>query len=482
MRIWVFLSFLLFAHLAVKAQETSLIHSKTVFDSFENPVNTAFVPEVSNKYAISFLLSSFSAQLRFKGDIEPSLKAFIFNRDSIKGGPLLRKNSQNELRGNINYYLAMFKLFKSIDYQREIGASIQFRNIGDAFVPNSTFAFLDSYKNFNSPYADVFNSKAINQSFWQFGITYRENYNDKLAFGAKLSFLSGTTYHQINIKESAISPLSKGYEAYFNGSYQSNLGTDSVKIKNLLPNLRNPGLAITLGSSYAFKNGIYVTAHLKDLGFIRWNKNAISSTFSDTLTPTKIDVLIPNGNIRTELNKMIANGAILGKFNSLLPAHLQIAASREFGFYKPVFVATQYFDGRSTELALVNNLRTGVFNFALNAHYEKPDGLQFGGLVMLQSLTTEMYLGSEKLLPSYYFTKGFISKDGNIGRSPTQMNIFMGLNIKFGRKVQSDGMADFIDGLNDAETGFVYRLTNKERKALRKEASRNGKNTNKRKN
>jgi hypothetical protein len=60
------------------------------------------------------------------------------------------------------------------------------------------------------------------------------------------------------------------------------------------------------------------------------------------------------------------------------------------------------------------------------------------------------------------------------------MNIFMGLNIKFGRKVQSDGMADFIDGLNDEETGFVYRLTNKERKAVRREASKNSKKTKRR--
>jgi hypothetical protein len=482
MRIWVLLSFILLAHFVVKAQETSLIHSKTVFDSFENPVNTAFTPEVSNKYAVSFLFSSFSTQLRMKGDIEPSLKAFIFNRDTIKGAPLLGRNNLNQLSGNLNYYLAMFKLFRSIDYQREIGVSIQFRNIGDAQIPNSTFAFLDSYKNFNSPYADVFNSTALNQSFWQFGLTYREDYNEKLAFGAKLSFLSGATYHQIDIRESSIKPLTKGYEAYFNGTYRSNLGTDSVKISHLLPNLRNPGLALTLGSSYKFKNKIYLTAHLKDLGFIRWNKNAVSSTFSDTLTPTKIDTLVPNGNIRTNLNRMITSEASLGKFTSFLPAHLQIAASRNFGFYKPVFVATQYFDGRSTQVAWVNNFKTGSFNFTINTTYEKQNGLQIGALVMLQSVNTELYLGSERLLPSYYFTKGLISKNSNIGRSPTQMNIFMGLNIKFGRKVQSDGMADFIDGLNDAETGFVYRLSSKERKAVRKEAAKNSKKANKRRN
>ncbi len=480
MRIWVLISFMILAHFAVKAQETSLIHSKTVFDSFENPVNTAFTPDVSKKFAVSFLFSSFSTQLRFKGDIEPSLKAYIFNRDTIKGSAILGANNLNHLSGNLNYYLAMFKLFKSIKYQKEIGASIQFRSIGDAQIPNATFAFLESYKNFTNPYADVFNSTTFNQSFWQFGLTYRENYNNKLAFGAKLSFLSGTTYHQINIQESGIQPLTKGYEAYFNGSYRSNLGVDTIKIKNLLPNFKNPGLAITLGSSYKFKNGIYVTAHLKDLGFIRWNKNAVYSTFRDTLTPTKIDEIKPNGNIRAQFSEMIAKNASLGKFNSFLPAHLQIAASRNFGFYKPVFVATQYFDSQSTQLVFVNNFKTGSFNFTLNTMYDKPNGLQLGALVMLQSLTTELYLGSERLLPSYYFTKGFITKNGNIGKSPTQMNIFMGLNIKFGRKVQSDGMADFIDGLNDEETGFVYRLTNKERKAVRREASKNSKKTKRR--
>ncbi|WP_304066049.1 DUF5723 family protein [Pedobacter glucosidilyticus] len=482
MRIWVFISFISLTCLAAKAQETSLIHSKTVFDSFENPVNTAFTPELSSKYAVSFLFPSFGAQLRFKGDIETSLKSYIFNRDSIKGGPLLAANNQNQLSGDINAYLAMFKLFKSLTYQREIGASIQFRNIGQTQLPNALFAFLDSYENFNDPFPGVFNSNTLNQSFWQFGLTYRENYNKKLAFGAKLSFLSGTTYHKINIQESAITPLDDGYEAYFNGTYRSNLGADTIKIKNLLPNFKNPGLALTLGSSYTFKNGIYVTAHLKDLGFIRWHKNAVYSTFSDTLVPTKIKEIKPNGNIRTELSEMIVRNASLEKFNSFLPAHIQIAASRNFGFYKSVFVATQYIDGRSTQLALLNNFKKGAFNIAINTTYEKPDGLQIGGLLMLQSISTEFYLGSEKLLPSYYFTKGLISKDGNIGKSPTQMNVFMGLNIKFGRKVQSDGMADFVDGLNDEETGFVYRLSNKERRSIRKEAARNSKKAGKRRN
>ncbi len=44
------------------------------------------------------------------------------------------------------------------------------------------------------------------------------------------------------------------------------------------------------------------------------------------------------------------------------------------------------------------------------------------------------------------------------------------LNVKFGRMMQSIGNADEITGLNDKETGFVVRLSKKDKRAAQKKA------------
>ena len=95
--------------------------------------------------------------------------------------------------------------------------------------------------------------------------------------------------------------------------------------------------------------------------------------------------------------------------------------------------------------------------------------MNFGTQLMIKSPNAEFYLGSEQLFPSYYFAKGYLKKDENIGKNNPKANVYFGLNVKFGEKMQDIGPADYIPGLNDKETGFVVRLSNKERKRLQKQ-------------
>src|SRR5690606_21775659 len=102
----------------VKAQQSSLVHSGTLYDSFENPVQTAFTKEKSNKYAINLLLPSFGGNLKFKGDAENQLKNLIYG-NKIEGTGIAGVNNYNDISASLNLYLLMFKIYHTADYSRE---------------------------------------------------------------------------------------------------------------------------------------------------------------------------------------------------------------------------------------------------------------------------------------------------------------------------------------------------------------------------
>src|SRR5690606_12222377 len=115
----------------------------------------------------------------------------------------LRTGKINTAHENTNIYLLTFRIFKSYKWQKELGFSWQLRSDAHIDYTNETLAILDTYKRFdNNPYDDVFNNDGYAQSYHQFSMTYRENYNKRLAFGVKLSLLSGIIYNKLNISDS----------------------------------------------------------------------------------------------------------------------------------------------------------------------------------------------------------------------------------------------------------------------------------------
>ncbi|MNE38622.1 hypothetical protein D3C80_1325270 [compost metagenome] len=91
-----------------------------------------------------------------------------------------------------------------------MGFAWQVRTDAHVNYTNETLAILDDYRRFqpyeNEDFTNAFNNKGYAQSYHQFSFTYRENYNKRLAFGAKISLLSGITYNKLNIVESYFNP------------------------------------------------------------------------------------------------------------------------------------------------------------------------------------------------------------------------------------------------------------------------------------
>jgi hypothetical protein len=452
----------------LRSQDVSLLHSGTLYNSLENPVESSFTNEYSRKYASNLFFPSFNGTFRLKGQIETAVKDIVYNNKAETSFFINSEDGFNKLDVNINSYLLQFKIFQTVNYKREIGFGIQFRNEGFSNINNKSIAFLNKRSDFGQGnYTNLFNNQLENQSFWQYSVTYRENYNDRLAFGVKLSLLSGAAYSKGIVSSSNLNVEGVNYNVGLNGNYISSFGLEKPELNTFKPTLRNLGSAITLGTSYILKNGMYVTGHLKDLGFIRWNDNTDHYLFNENFLIDYLDRESPNKTLYNNLTEVLNENTHKAKSTSYLYPKVEIAISKVYDQYHPVLAFNKYITRDEWKLAFLNNFNYRRLNFGINAIYESVTGLNFGTLFMVKSYNTEFYIGTEKLFSLYYLAKGYSNKDAQIGKSPTQMNAFFGLNIKFGKEMQSPSNADFIGGLNDKETGYISRMHKKDKRATK---------------
>lgn len=452
------------------AQNISLTHSGTQYDSFENPVQQSFQKDLSRKYAVT-LFPHLNGFVSFDGDGETAFKKMLFTRSlSATSIGNLGQGKTNQLNLSTNSYLVNYRIFVTRDYNREMGFSLQLRNDGSMDVTNETIAMLDNFNKFTSSlYQDPFNSNAKNQSFWQLGLTYRENYNERWAFGAKASLLNGLTYNHVNITSSQLTQNQNStYDVKLVGTYFSNFGLNKLDINRLIPNLKNIGAAISLASSYQMPSGYYLTINLKDLGFIHWGKSTSNYSFD-----SDINVANPNNpnsmaQVFDELKEDAQANEVQKSFYSKINTKVEFAASKEFGFYKPVLAFSKSVFDPYGQFGIMNNFRKNSFIFGINAIYDLQTKLNLGSQVMVKSPNMEFYVGSEQIFPTYYLAKSYFTQDENIGKENPRAGFYFGINVKFGTKVQNVGNAEYIPGLNDKETGYIFRLSNKERKRLQK--------------
>jgi hypothetical protein len=453
-------------------QTVSLFHSGTMYDGFENPVQQTFVKDFSRKYATN-LFPLISGNFNFKGDAQTAFKSIIFTRSytssNFSSGNYLGENTLNL---NASFYLFTYKIFKTTRYNRELGFSLKFNNEGTSNFKNGTFSLLDSYTNFNnaSNYNGVFNNSFTNQSYWQLGLNYRENYNDRWAFGGKFSILNGASYNKLNIAQSQIQVNSNdSYDLAFAGSFKSSYGTEPLNVQRFIPNLKNFGASLSAGSSYTSKKGLYVSANITDLGFINWGKKSSTYRFDDQVTVFEASKSGAVNQLFTRFESVLNVNETNDNFLSLIDGKINIAASQKIGFYQPTAVFNKSLFNPNGQLALLNTFTKNAFNLSVNPIYDLVSKLNLGSQIMIKSPNAEFYLGTEQIFPTYYFAKGLITENANIGRNMPRSSFYIGLTMKFGPKMQDMGNADEIPGLNDEVTGFVVRLSGKQRKALEKQ-------------
>lgn len=454
---------LLFCVNQLKGQQYGLFNTKTLFDGFENPAQKTFVLDSSRQFASNFLLPYFGINAVSKGNEEFLRRVIVHSRYNTEDLPL-NTGKKNNFFQNSNFYLLNFKIFKSYKYHKEIGLSWQLRSDANVSYTNETLAILDTYRRFIDDnvkdFNNAFNNNGYQQSYHQFSLNYRENYNKRLAFGVKLSLLSGIAYNQLVINESSISlespngPLAASLNGYYKASF---LKTKDLSKKDAYPLFKNPGAAISLGTTYTSRRGLFIMANIKDLGLIRWNKNSYYYRYGSA---NSIYLENIQGLSSTEIQDTIINIAIKDKSNSSFytptNAKIDFLVSKTFGFYTPSFIASKNLFYKGGDIAMVNKFYNSNFSVSAIPAYNLNNFFIFGAQGMYQTPNFEVFIGSDNLLKSVALLKN--NENVNAYGSYINASFYIGASIKFGYVVEHPQNSSYIPGLGDEGQSFFKRL------------------------
>jgi hypothetical protein len=455
------LLFLLVLTAQVKAQQYGLFGTKTSFDAFENVAQKAFLLDSSRQYASNFLLPNFGVNSANKGDSEYTVRSLLSQGLFSTRGIPLGEGRVNRIYANLNKYILTFLIFKSYKFNKELGFAWQVRSDVNLDYTNESLAILDNYRKFNSNqrYTDLFNNRGYSQSYNQFSVNYRENWDKRLAFGIKFSLLSGINYNKLDINNSSLIYTENGVNSTVDvglkGAYRSNVLTEDEADVNLLyPNFKNPGASISLGTTYTSKKGITLIGNIKDLGFIKWNKNSHDIKFNVPSKVIKQLNTLTYGEFNNELTGIITDKDNRKGFYTLTNAKADFLISKTFDFYIPSLIISKNLFYRGGDIAFVNNFKYKDFSLSLIPDYNLNQFFMVGAQTMYKTPNFEFFLGSDNIGKSISIRQDAVASNGYNGGS-----FYMGVNIKFGYTVEHPLNSSYMPGLNDQEeTGFFKRI------------------------
>ena len=280
-KILLVISLLIFS-VKVFAQQFSQYNTGTLYDSFENPSQAAFIPDSSKKYASNFLVPNFNGNFFFNGDAQATVKSRIFLNMYDNSALMIGQGKYNHVSADANVYFIMLKMFASLNGDEEMGISGQTRAEGKGLISDESIAALNGSQSFNDAqnYSGIFNGNYYHQTYNQVSFTYREKLSQQFAFGVKISALLGIQYEKLNITNSSATydKLLDTVGLALKGTYYSSYIPGKFVTRDYLPLLRNPGASISMGTSYKTQDGFILQGNIKDLGFIHWS--SYSRTFA----------------------------------------------------------------------------------------------------------------------------------------------------------------------------------------------------------
>ncbi|MCD0489587.1 DUF5723 family protein [Pedobacter sp. MC2016-14] len=456
-RIYLTPVFFLILTIQANAQQYGLFNTKTLFDAFENPAQKAFILDSSRQFASNFFLPNFGVNAANKGDANNTIRGLISNGLYTAQGLPLGSGKTNTVYENANIYLFAFRIFKSYKFNKEIGFAWQVRTDAHLDYTNESLALLDDYNRFDKGrlYENIFNDKGQVQTYHQFSISYRENYNKKLSFGAKLSLLSGITYNKLDINGSSmyVDPSSNQLLLKLTGAYKSSFfDWDEVNKKTLFPNFKSPGLSLSLGTTYNSKKGVTIMANLKDLGFIKWSKKSHTVELTEkTIEQFQND---PSIEIGTDIYETIKNNDQQKSFYSLTNAKADFLISKAFDFYVPGLILSKNLVYKGGDLAFINTFKYRDFSASIVPNYNLNGFFMIGAQGMYKTPNFEFFLGSDNLSKTAVILKDVTGSNGYNGAS-----FYMGMSIKFGYVVNHPLNSSYMPGIDDQqEESFFKRI------------------------
>ena len=144
-----FLAVLFFLALSsgLLAQQFSQYNTGTLYDSFENPSQSAFTPDYSRNIALNFFLPNFNSDAVIRGNAQPLIKKRLFSNNYGNAPLLLQPGKFSYVNLNANLYALMLKISTGVDGS-ELGFSIQTKVEGRGSFSDETFMLLSDFNRF----------------------------------------------------------------------------------------------------------------------------------------------------------------------------------------------------------------------------------------------------------------------------------------------------------------------------------------------
>ena len=432
-----------------QAQQFSQYNTGTLFDSFEHPAQRAFIPDSSRQFAFNFFIPNFGGTGTIAGNGQNSIKSYINTGDYNNAGLTNGFQNRSNLSANVNTYWFMLKMYNRLNSDQEFGISAQTKAEGRGTITDETMLLLDSYRNFNNGTnnQDLFNDRTEVQAYHQLSLTFRQKVSSSVTFGVKLSALFGIYYNKIDIQNSSFYFNNANSHAtlYLKGTYLSSYAGEYRK--RYILGLQNPGAAVSFGLQAMLNNGILLQGNLKDLGFIRWNKSAVTYQFNNSGVIENMTAQGLNDRlILTKADSITGHNGSQHAFYSPTDGKAAIDVSKKFNlltadfYYTPTLIASKNLFYNGLTAAFVNHFTYKNVWFTALASYNNDSAWDGGLQLMYKSPNAEFYVGTEQLFAS----ARFINTNNTAAYASTGMNAYFGFSVKFGRAIKHPANASYI--------------------------------------
>ncbi|RVU02623.1 hypothetical protein EOD41_01400 [Mucilaginibacter limnophilus] len=464
-KLLLFISFL-FISVTLNAQTFSQYNTETLFDSFENPSQRSFIRDSSNMYASNFFIPNFGGNAFLRGNAQRSITTRLFDERYNNSDLRIGEARFNHVNINASVYLLMLKMYSSLKGDQEIGFSIKYKAEARGLITDETIALFNGAANFNTQqYDNLINSKGDYQNYYQVGFSYREKVSRRVALGAKLNFLMGVQHQRLTIHEShlAFDPAGENADVALRATYYRSYFPGKRDIIDFTPSLRNPGASISLGGSVKDESGLIWQANVKDFGFIHWSKRSARFDINDVRRFSGLKSPDREENVKQTAKEFINSGdSTIASYITPTNGVAELSASKQFWLnydhtlklFPSLIIQKQLFYQGFTG-ALVNHVQYNNLVLTLSASYNDLRMLNVGGQFMFKTPNAEVYIGSERLLP----TARLAGRQSEYRSSYVGGDVFFGVAFKFGPPIESPLNASRIP--MGEEKGFLGRFFDK---------------------
>ncbi|SMO81439.1 DUF5723 family protein [Solitalea koreensis] len=443
------LTFLLFCFLfvaaQVKAQRIATYGTNTLFEAIDNP-SVAVLNKDFKNFAFNFLVPSISGDLRVWGDADSLMRNNILNQgQGIFNASLAKPQHYNIGFSSYAINLISAKYLLNIRTGTELMLDVSSRGYAYGKAKNDAVSSINSDNLHPGSYTDQYITNSYGAAYNQIAVGLHRKFNESIALGVKVGYVSGVNYSDINITRSQMDVLKSSNLPDQNMLYLSLRGkerllgkTDSINVNHFLPNFKNPGFTATIAMTAKLSETMDASINLRDIGFITWKefnrekvfdgRRYINGTYAPDFSRKNILDLITFND--TTITKK--------KITTYLPARLEMGLNnRLMPFWRSAVFVSVPVQNLQSDIAWLNDFNYEQFHFILQGQYNTNNSFTIGTHFTIQAPWIDFMMGSDNLFGTYKLIKDARNTAYRY-TSQTSAQFNFGVAFKLGRGFYSE--------------------------------------------